>query len=53
MFTGREGQEVTILWTITHPDATHDEEVLPMYVARFSDGHETELFPDEIEWDGE
>jgi hypothetical protein len=34
---------------ITEPDATHDAEVLPMYVIRFEDGVEIEAFPDEVE----
>ncbi len=45
----RNGQEVTVVRTITEPDATHDREVLPMLVIRFPDGLEIEAWPFEIQ----
>ncbi len=45
---GRIGQAFTIVRTITEPDETHDAEVLPMYVIRFSDGVEIEAWPEEV-----
>lgn len=45
----RIGQEFTVIRTITEPDATHDEEALPMYVIQFSDGVQIEAWPEEVE----
>lgn len=47
-YADREGQEFELVRTITEPDATHDAEVLPMYVIRFSDGVEIEAWPEEV-----
>jgi len=44
----RNGSEVTIVTAFTEPDDTHDTEVLPMYLVRFSDGYECELWADEL-----
>lgn len=45
----RNGQPFTLVRKIEEPDATHDAEVLPMYVVRFDDGVEIEAWPDEVE----
>lgn len=42
------GQTVVVLKAFTEPDATHDEEVLPMFLVRFPDGCEIELWADEM-----
>ncbi len=44
----RDGQEITLLAAITRTDAQHDPEVLPMFRARFADGEEIEVWPEEI-----
>lgn len=44
----RNGQAVEVVGAITEPDAYHDEEVLPMYLVRFPDGFETEVWDDEL-----
>ncbi len=51
----RIGQRFTVLRKITKRNMTeadrveYDAEVLPMYKIRFEDGHETSVWPDEIE----
>lgn len=45
----REGQPFTALRKITEADATHDMEVLPMYVIRFEDGTVIDAWPEEVE----
>lgn len=45
----REGQPFELVRVIDAPDATHDAEVLPMYVVRFADGLEVEAWPEEVE----
>lgn len=47
-YANRVGQEFELVRTITEPDATHDAEVLPMYVIRFADGEEIEAWPEEV-----
>jgi hypothetical protein len=47
-YAHRNGQTVTIVRTISEPDATHDAEVLPMHVVRFPDGATAEVWPDEL-----
>lgn len=44
----RNGQEMTITRAITAADDSHDLEVLPMFEARFDDGFEIEVWPEEI-----
>jgi hypothetical protein len=44
----RNGQGCKVVETITEPDATHDEEVLPMYRVQFEDGATIEAWPEEI-----
>jgi len=44
----RDGQAVVVLTTFIEPDSTHDEEVLPMFLVRFPDGYECELWPEEM-----
>jgi len=44
------GKEVQIVEVIEKPDATHDEEVLPMYILNvFHNGKNVEAFASEIE----
>jgi len=47
-YADRNGSAVEILHIITEPDATHDQEVLPMVRVRFPDGFIGEAFPDEL-----
>lgn len=47
-YADRIGQPFTVLSVIDKPDEHHDEEVLPMYRIRFSDGFETEAWPEEV-----
>lgn len=47
-YRDRVGQAFTHVRTIDQPDATHDEEVLPMHVIRFEDGTEIEAWPEEV-----
>lgn len=44
----RIGQEFEIIHRIDTPDSTHDEECLPMYVIKFSDGKVIEAWPEEV-----
>lgn len=44
----RSGQSVVVLQAFTVPDDTHDEDVLPMFLVRFPDGYECELWADEM-----
>lgn len=44
----RNGQTCAIVRTITRADATHDQEVLPMHVIRFTDGFQMEAFAEEV-----
>lgn len=47
-YADRQGQEFELVRAITEPDASHDAEVLPMYVIRFADGEEIEAWPEEV-----
>lgn len=47
-YADRHGQEMTLTRAITAPDDSHDIEVLPMFEARFDDGLEIEVWPEEI-----
>jgi hypothetical protein len=44
----RHGQDVVVLQSFTTSDSTHDAEVLPMFMVRFPDGYECELWADEM-----
>ncbi len=44
----RIGQRAVVERVIRKPDAEHDAEVLPMYVARFPDGAVIECWPEEV-----
>ena len=46
--TQHNGQPCEVIRAIRRPDATHDRDVLPMFVVRFSDGSETEAWHDEL-----
>jgi hypothetical protein len=48
-YSDRIGQRFTVLAIIDKADATHDEEVLPMYRIKFVDGTEIEAWPEEVE----
>lgn len=43
-----EGHSFRVLAIIDEADATHDEEVLPMYRIAFRDGREIEAWPEEV-----
>lgn len=47
-YRDRNGQVFVLVREITEPDASHDAEVLPVYVIRFPDGVEIEAWPEEI-----
>lgn len=47
-YEARAGQAFDVVRVITEADATHDDEVLPMYVIRFTDGTEIEAWPEEV-----
>jgi len=44
----RNGQQVEVVRAIRHADTFHDLEVLPMYVVRFPDGEQREVWCDEL-----
>lgn len=47
-YRDRNNQFCTVRRIINLPDEQHDEEVLPMYVVRFRDGREMEVWPEEL-----
>ena len=42
------GKRFRVLGVVTQPDATHDAEVLPMYVIELEDGDILEAWPEEV-----